>query len=318
MKVLVINNPRSGQGDARLYDYVRALGKRGVTEVSFRFLSNRETFDTAIRDARDFDRVVAAGGDGTVSAVAYALRETGVPILAYPAGTANLVALNLDLPPDPTRLAEITVGGGLATVDMGELECEAVDEWCTLRTGGMVSPGGTAGFLMAAGAGFDARLMESAQELKSTLGVGAYVVAALQNLNPTHAEISLELDGESVETDGIAVLVANFARLQFDLPVIHGSDPADGLLDVVVLRTRTPAGLIPAVWAALLDRTGDYPKRPASLEVRTASRIHISTDPPLPVQFDGEVVASSTPVSAKVLPRAATLVVPKDSPLLAK
>lgn len=41
--------------------------------------------------------MIAAGGDGTVSSVAHALAGSGMPIMVYPAGTANLVALNLEV-----------------------------------------------------------------------------------------------------------------------------------------------------------------------------------------------------------------------------
>ena len=56
-----------------------------------------------LEDAKDFDRVVAVGGDGTVSGVCYELRGSGVPMLPYPAGTTNLLALNLRLPSEPSR-----------------------------------------------------------------------------------------------------------------------------------------------------------------------------------------------------------------------
>lgn len=314
MRVLILNNPRSGAGDAGLFDYVHALGRTGA-EVTLRYVTGLEPIDTMLGDARGFDRVVAAGGDGTVSGVSYALRDTGVPILAYPAGTANLVAMNLDLPGDPIALAELTLHGRLARVDVGELSCEPDAHGCFPASGGSLSSTGRAGFVMAAGAGFDARIMEGAKDMKSVIGIGAYVVAALQNLNPTTARFRLELDGRTVETEGIAVLVANFARIQFDLPMTSTSDAQDGMFEVVVLRTKTAAGLIPAVWAALLDRLGEHPARPASLQILTARAIRIVSEPSLPVQADGEVLPTGTPISARVLPGAATFVVPDETQL---
>ncbi|MHB1017679.1 MAG: diacylglycerol/lipid kinase family protein [Coriobacteriia bacterium] len=305
MNVLMIANLRSGIGDAGLYDFVRELGSHHV-DVTLRFLYEGADLAHLLRDVDSYARVVAAGGDGTVSAVAYALRDTGIPILAYPAGTANLLARNLHLPLDPTELAIALIAGRTVSIDLGEL---------TLPGSGARREF-TTGFGIAAGAGFDATIMEAASGLKTTLGEGAYLLGALQNLNPRVSRFRLELDDRTVETDGIAVMVMNLARIQFDIAVAHGADAQDGLFEVVVITASHPAGLLPTIWAALVDRLQlqPHPQRPG-LEIHTASRVHIVADPPLPVEYDGEPMPSTTtPMTARVLPRAGTFIVSEDNP----
>lgn len=303
MNVLMIANLRSGIGDPGLYDFVRELGAHHA-DVTLRFLHEGADLAHLLRDVEGYARVVAAGGDGTVSSVAYALRDSGIPILAYPAGTANLLARNLRLPLDPTELAVALIAGRTVTIDLGEL---------TLPGTG-VRREMTRGFAISAGAGFDAAIMEAARGLKQALGEGAYILGALQNLNPRVSRFVLELDDRTIETDGIAVMVMNLARIQFDLAVTHGADAQDGALEVVVITASTPARLLPAIWAALVDRLQPHPQRPG-LEIYTASRVHISADPALPVQYDGETVPSSTtPITARVLPRAGTFIVSEEHP----
>jgi diacylglycerol kinase family enzyme len=292
VRVLVIDNPRSGQGDAGLYAFVREL-VAARAEVVVRPMPPGPPPCELLGDVASFDRVVGGGGDGTASSLAYALRGTGTPILAYPAGTANLLALNLGLPSDPAALARITLEGKTLLTDLGEL------------TVGDTAP---VGFAVMAGAGFDAKVMEGAAALKPTLGVGAYFLSVMGNLAPKVADFRLWLDGELLATDGIAVILVNFAKIQFDLAVTHDSDATDGLLEVAVIRTRSAVGLIPTVWQALLDRLGDMPER-AGLEIRKAREIRVESDPPLPLQYDGEVENATTPFSARVLPGSATFVV---------
>ena len=303
MNILMIANMRSGWGDPGLYDFVRDIGAAGA-EVTVRFLNEGADLSHLVRDADHYDRIVAVGGDGTVSSIAYALRGTGIPIVAYPAGTANLLARNLRLPVEAHDLATLTLRGTPVDIDLGEL-----------ITGEGTAEEKRSGFVIMAGAGFDADVMDGARELKPTIGEGAYIISAIQNLQPTVADLELELDGERVKTRGIAVLFVNLARIQFDLSVTHNSDARDGLFEVVVVKTRTVAGLIPAVWAALLDRVGHHPARPA-LEIHSARHIRVMTDPVLPLQADGDGLARSTPVVARVLPRAATFVVEGDSDVL--
>lgn len=302
MRILVIVNLGAGQADAGIYQFLRSVGRTG-SEIVLRFLSGGTTFRDLLRDAEEFDRVVAAGGDGTVSGVCYALRGRGVPIVVYPAGTANLLALNLGMPIDPSELAHLAIAGPVVDVDLGELEIGEVGAPDRMKSG----------FVVMAGAGFDAKIMEVAHELKPTIGVAAYLIGAMQNLAPTISRFDLTIDGEHFETEGIAVLLANFAKLQFDLSITHHSDPSDGLFEVVVVRSRNVAELIPAAWSVILDRmTGTHSDRSASLEIHSGREISILATPQLPVQYDGELLSAVTPLSARVLPGAARLVVPEN------
>ncbi len=302
MRVLVIINTRAGSVTAGLFDFIRMLGASGA-EVVLRFASDEVPLEGLAADAESFDRVVAVGGDGTFSTVLYEMRFSGVPALPYPAGTANLLSLNLGLPPDPRLLSELTLTGSPVTFDLGELIMQESGD-SERRTG----------FAMAAGAGFDAAIMQAAQPLKPALGAAAYLLAAVSNLTPTVSEFELLLDGEHVHTEGIAVLLVNFGRIQFDLTVSRGWDPRDGRLDVVVLRTKNVAELIPVVFAAMLERVIEGVERNPSVEVYTAHEVELSAYPPLPVQYDGEILPSLTPCAAHVLPGAATLLVGPDSP----
>lgn len=295
MRILLLNNLRSGRGDAGLYDYVRSLGESRA-EVTMRFLSAGDDIATLLHDASSFDCVVAAGGDGTVSAVCYVLAGSRVPVLAYPAGTANLFALNMRLPADPHELARITLRGAFRDIDLGEFTCG--------------SNSGPVGFINAAGAGFDASIMEAADRLKPSLGAAAYLVGALQNLTPKVAQFKLTIDGATVHSEGIAALVMNVARLQFDIALTHAGDPADGWLEVVIVRTRNVPGLIPTVWSALLDRFAAHPDQAAGLEVHSAREVVIEAEPALALQYDGEVLPETTPLRVRVLPGAARVIVP--------
>lgn len=303
MRVLIICNLLAGSGDFALYDYVHVLG-RSQCEVTIRYFAGEGTMAELVHDADSFDRIVVAGGDGTVSSVAYILRNSGIPLLAFPAGTANLIASNLGLTLDPVELGKLTVSDRYTTFDIGELtHLGGSDELPEDRR---------RGFMVAAGAGFDAAIMDAAQPLKASMGVLAYLAGVMQNLAPARSTFRVLFDGQETVCDGIAVLVLNFSRIQFDLQLTHGSSPRDGRFEVAIARTRTAVGLIPTVWDALIDRVVPRPERGA-LEVHNAREVLVEADPPLRLQYDGDVIDTTTPFGARVLPGAATLLVPPAS-----
>lgn len=302
MRILTIVNLNAGQADSGLYQFLKSVGRTGA-EITLRFVSGGTTMRELVRDAEEYDRVIAAGGDGTVSGVCYAMRDRNVPIVTYPAGTANLLALNLGMPIDPAELARIALAGPVIEADLGEIEVGEPGDPTRLISG----------FVMTAGAGFDAKIMEGAQDYKPTIGAAAYLVGVMQNLAPTVSRFTLKIDGETIETEGMAVLLVNFARLMFDLSITHHSDPSDGVFEIVVVRSKNVAQLVPAVWAAIIDRTtGSRSDRSRSLEIHSGSEVEVLADPPLSMQYDGEPLMATTPFKARVLPGAARLVVPES------
>ena len=120
MRVLVVCNLLAGPTSSDVYDLAHTLGQRDC-EVVLRYFNREGPLADLVADAESFDRIVAAGGDGTISSLAYALRGSGVPLIAFPSGTANLIASYLRMPIDPMRLADVVLGGERLDLDLGEL-----------------------------------------------------------------------------------------------------------------------------------------------------------------------------------------------------
>ncbi|WP_251213300.1 diacylglycerol/lipid kinase family protein [Adlercreutzia murintestinalis] len=293
MKLLVINNVASGLGDLSVFDFCRTFAQDG-DEIVVRTTNGRTDIRTLLGDADTFDCVVAAGGDGTVTTVASMLADTGIPVLPYPAGTANLLSANLFSPTDIHELVRMTRRGRTMSFDLGEIE---------------LSDGQRFGFTLMAGAGYDAAIMKSAEQTKHLFGPMAYFTSAFANATPQHSTFDLTIDGEHIHTDGVGVLIINFSKIQFDISVVHENMPRDGIFDIVVFHTKDAFGLIPALFAAILDRTGEFPARTEAFELFQGSEVEVVATPPLVVEYDGEVTGTTTPFTVRMLPCAATFVV---------
>ncbi len=296
MKLLIVNNLVSGYGEGAIYDYIRAFAADG-DEVVIRSTDGSTNLRRFLADAEEFDAVIASGGDGTVAAVTYLLADTGIPVLPFPAGTANLLAMNLASPAEPHALAKLTREGEIMDFDLGEIELASGERF---------------GFSIMAGAGYDALIMQGAKPAKRLLGPMAYFTSALTNPLPQFSRFTIDIDGEVIESEGVGVLIVNFSKIQFDLPVVHQNLPRDGVFDVAVLHTRDAFGLIPALLASMLDRSGDFPDRTDALELHRGRTISVSADPPLPVQYDGEVTALTTPFTVRMMPEAARFIVSEE------
>ena len=295
VKLLVVNNLVSGLRDGSIYDFARSFSQDG-DEIVVRSTDGTTDIRALVQDAPRFDAVVASGGDGTIDAVAYALAGSRIPILPFPAGTANLLASNLQSPTEPHALAKLARDGETLDFDLGEIEIA----------------GNKYGFALMAGFGYDAAIMNGAAPAKRLLGPVAYFGAAIGNALPQHSTFSIDIDGEHVESDGIGMLAINFSKLQFDISVTHENQPRDGMLDIAVLKTENAFGLLPVLGAAFLDRSGDFPGRSDAIEFYRARECRVEATPPMEIQFDGEATNVTTPVTFRVLPNAARLIVSKE------
>lgn len=293
-ELLVIRNPRSGQGTTPLDGFLHLLHEEDYG-ITVRYLHRNLRVQDLLYDAANYHSVIAAGGDGTVSSVAHAMIGLDTPILAYPAGTANLISQNLGLVPNVRELAQVVMQEETLTCDLAEIHLQDM----------------TFGFTMVAGAGLDADMIRESETLKPNFGVLAYFMGVFKNLRATEADILLELDGVAVRTRGMSVLLANFGMVNFGIPLAPGIDPADGLLSVIVVKGNTPLAIVPKIMDSFVSRMGlKTIPAPEGVEIYTCKSVRIQSDPPLPIQYDGELLDATTPLTARVIPHAVRFLVP--------
>lgn len=184
----------------------------------------------------DVDVVIAAGGDGTVRAVAEHLAQTRAEteLGIIPLGTGNLLARNLDIPlKDLTAAFVRALSGEPRSLDIGWAEVALAD--------------GAArhAFAVMAGFGIDAHMITETDEgLKDKAGWLAYVESLGRAISASDViDIRVSLDGAApVSETAHTVLVGNCGTLQGGLTVLPDADPADGKLDLLVLHQDGIAG----------------------------------------------------------------------------
>jgi len=290
-RVAVVFNPATGRERAaeRRERARQALAAAGA-EVTWLETTREDPGTGQAREAAaaGAELVIAFGGDGTVRACAAALAGGPVPLAVVPAGTGNLVAINLGIPGDLDGALRVALEDRRRRVDVGALGADR--------------------FLVAAGIGFDAAMLRDADDgSKARFGPLAYVASGLRNLRRRPTRLRLRLDGGGpLERRGQGVLVCNLGRIQGGLPLAPDAEPDDGLLDVVVLGTRSLRDWLAVALAALARR----PQAARPVETFRARTVEVTAGTPQPVQRDGDPLPARTGLAVEVLPGALVLAVP--------
>lgn len=297
MRCLIIHNLASGPHSDEIFTFAHMLSAAG-DEIVMRFIGDGMEPEEATADVCSFDRVVVSGGDGTVSSVLDKLRGSGVPALIFPSGTANLFFNNIGNAPEAAALAKACRAGRTAKVDMGELYWK--DETGNIQRHG---------FLIIAGSGFDATIMEKAGTTKNEIGEVAYALAGLSTLAPQVAHFTIEHDGVVDELDGISCMLGNTAVIQNDINLFPGCRMDDGMLDIVVIEASTLVQLLPTAIAGVFDPAGKGLGRP-QFKMFQAREAKITCTPSLGMQFDGELISNNSGVfGARVLPSCLDIII---------
>jgi YegS/Rv2252/BmrU family lipid kinase len=232
--------------------------------------------------------VVAVGGDGTVAAVATALRGTGIPLGVIPGGSTNVTARSLDIPAHPAEAVTLLFGPHRhVPLDIG-----LCGETC---------------FLHMAGAGLDSRMFAASNPaLKRRIGWLAYLPPALHDLSLPLARFTVVTDGVAAEATSPLVLVANGSSIISPrLSLYPGIRTDDSWLDVLIFTPHMPLEIARTLVQLALQGLAHS----RYLTHIRARHIEITADPALPVELDGDVVAS-TPFTVQLAPAALNVIVP--------
>ncbi|MDR0591857.1 MAG: hypothetical protein LBG60_01080 [Bifidobacteriaceae bacterium] len=295
----VVNPSKGGYPDFKLAAYALChelgLGEPVWLETTVESPGTAQAADAAARPG--VRTVVAAGGDGTVRAVAQGLSGVGVPMGIVPLGTANLLARNLKLPLMSSRDAlEVALTGRRRQIDVGRLTAWDQDGEIVIDR---------EAFLVISGLGFDAAMVsDAASDLKRRLGWPAYFISGFNHLADKAIRVRLHT------VDGVrpvlarSVMFGNCGLLPARLNLVPDADLADGNLDLAMVETRH--GLVG--WAALafqvLLHSVGIRFTPAWASGRLvylqAKSFQVTCESDQLIQIDGELVGRASRLDAWV------------------
>ncbi|KAA1428101.1 YegS/Rv2252/BmrU family lipid kinase [Nocardioides antri] len=220
------------------------------------------------------DLVVVCGGDGTVREVCAELAGTGIPVGIVPAGTGNLLARNLGIPLFIRAAIDIAINGQDRAIDMVKVTGDGLED---------------THFMVMAGMGFDAAIMEGVNEdIKRRVGWLAYVLSALKALMFPTMRLEVSVDGGPFSKHRARTcVVGNVGSLQGGMNLIPDAAIDDGHVDVVLLYPRRFLSWIPLVVRVLSRRE----KRAGESVARFTGRtVVVRASHEVPRQLDGDII----------------------------
>lgn len=315
----VIYNPVKVDIDALRAEVTAKASAAGWAEPTWYETSVEDVGQGVTRQALDdgADLIIAAGGDGTVRAIAEAVRGTGTSVALLPSGTGNLLARNLDLTlDDMPHSVQVAFTGVDRAIDLGVIDIEREDRTRTRHV-----------FVVMAGMGMDAKMIENTDDdLKAKAGWAAYlkaIVASLRDPNELRLRFRLD-DGKAKRATVHTVILGNCGSLPANVLLLPDAVVDDGLFDLMLMRPGGAFGWIRVWWkvawingivrrsqagrAVAGERHND-----GDLHYQTGTRFTARLSRAEEIELDGDGFGKATAFNAWIEPGALTIRVPADT-----
>jgi diacylglycerol kinase (ATP) len=216
-----------------------------------------------------YERIVAAGGDGTINEVVNGLAGTDAALGLLPMGTVNVFATELQLPAN--RLEEcwkIICAGHTRTVDLPDANGKH--------------------FVQVAGIGLDAQAVkETSAALKRSFGPLSYLISAAQIASRPPPRLFIESEN-AMTREGSFVLVGNGRLYGGPFPFFKRALIDDGLLDVLVFKRIGYFDIIRYLQDVIFSASINLPE----VEYFQTARLRVSSGDQVPVEADGELIGA--------------------------
>ena len=242
------------------------------------------------REARlaGYERVIVAGGDGTVHLAVNGLVGGQTALGVLPAGSGNDLLRALGFPLDLEAAIRLLERGRPRQIDVGLAHGRA--------------------FCCVLGVGLDTPALEIVHRSRFRRGRGLYPYAALRTLltyRPPRMRIRYGDDG-AFEGEVTFAAVSNTPTYAGGMKIAPRASVADGRLDLCVVPRLGRARMVASFGRMTRGNHGDM----AGIVLTQSPSFHLESEEPMPVTLDGELTDLRTPLEARAVPGGLTVIAP--------
>jgi len=284
----VVNPISGGKGKQNLESAIHEFFKTLPHQVEFFLMDGKNDAASLTHWINSWkpDRVIAVGGDGTVSLLAKQLMGTDVPMGILPAGSANGMAKELDINAGIDDALNIVVNGEVRRADVIRLNNEY---YC----------------LHLSDIGLNAQIIKHFEDrnLRGFLGYGAALIKTLWRKEWMH--VSIETKDREIKREALMVVIANATKYGTGAIINPSGDLYDGLYEVIVVKKLALSELIKMLFKA--NRFN-----PKKVEIFHTRHVTIETRHRVHFQVDGEYLGKVRKLTATIEAAQLNLLLPKE------
>lgn len=286
-KFLLVVNPISGDRDkTQMLEQIQAFAKHLDVDL-VQYITSGTNDYYKIKEAYDLhqpERIIIAGGDGTIKLVGEALEEQDVIFGIIPAGSANGLSIDLNLPSTFEENLVVAFQNNYMEIDMVEIN-------------GKKS-------LHLSDLGLNALLVKNYEngETRGKLGYALQVINTLTESEDPF-EATIEVNGEQLTFTAEMIVIANSQKYGTGVTINPNGKINDGKFEIVVLKNLDVFAIGKIVTGNILSNTED-------VVIISTEKAIITTTKKINFQIDGEYFGEVDKLDISILPAQMKVAVP--------
>lgn len=275
-KILFIINPISGiKSKKSLASVIDQYLETYIVELVFSEYP-KHAEQIAKDKARDFDLIVAVGGDGSINEIAKQISMLNKPLAIIPMGSGNGLARHLNIPLQLDKAVRLLREGSKQHVDTAKLNGHF--------------------FISIAGIGFDSLVAAEYAKTKNRGFITYSRIAIQQFFSYQEKEYDLFLDGKSYNKKAFMISFANSSQFGYNTRISPNADCSDSYLDVCIVR-KPKIYQLPKLLYQLWTRKADRSKL---IEIIKAKKVSLNQNADQYANIDGESIQVGNQIDIEV------------------
>lgn len=288
-KILFVINQGAGSNKTSWEEIIKAyfIDKNHVVE--YHLLEKKvdvEALNKHITNCNP-DKVVAVGGDGTVAMIAQLIAGSNIALGILPAGSANGMAKELNIPEDSKA--------ALAIIESGEIKsCDAIkinNQFNCIHLSDI---------------GMNAQLIKYFDEgkLRGKLGYASVVLKTIWRKKKM--QVTIDHENANINREALMIVLANASKYGTGATINPEGKLDDGLFEVLIIKRISLSYLLKVFF-----KFRNF--NPEHAEIFHAKKVSIKTKKNMHFQIDGEYKGKISLIEAEILPSSIYFIFPKNT-----
>lgn len=288
LKILLIINPKSGRGSEKsLTELISEFAKKYSWDILIYSMKGNDENKIKAEIAHFLpDRIIAAGGDGTINLLASILRGSDIPLGIIPIGSANGMAKELNIPSRIEAALEICQKGKTKAIDLIQINGKNC--------------------IHLADVGLNARVVKRFEK-DPQRGLVTYARHLFGEMFLLKVyTFTILIDEARIKRKAVSLTFANASKYGTGAVINPEGKLNDGKFELVIIKPFPGIKLLSIAWKMFTNQlhTSDY------VEIISCRRAQVISNKKTTLQIDGEIFGKAKGIDIECIPKAINLIIP--------